>query len=187
MNKVDRSGRDQPSGGAFEGTYDIHEAELLAVLAPMLSARVNTAENCKLAGIACAGTCMPITDVFTVRRARLLSQPPVLTSGLSWKVAAGKDPPILFGACVRRHKKQLNDVSQLRTCEEWCLFRRQHVRSADAVCQLEQFARPDPSLWLYLTSSLLRSAGSRCCHENVTQIEENEGKSAENSDKRRRK
>jgi hypothetical protein len=40
-------------------------------------------------------------------------------------------------------KKQPNDMSPSRICEEWRLFRRQNVRNDDAVRQLEEFARPD--------------------------------------------
>jgi hypothetical protein len=56
-------------------------------------------------------------------------------------------------------------------------------RNDDAVRQLERFARPDPTPWFYRTSSLASSAGSRCCHENVTQIAENSGKNATNNNK----
>jgi hypothetical protein len=60
-------------------------------------------------------------------------------------------------------------------------------RNDDAVRQLERFARLDPSQWLYRTSYLARSAGSRCCHENVTPIAEDGGKYAANNNKGRRK
>jgi len=43
-------------------------------------------------------------------------------------------------------KKQPNDMSPSRICEEWRLFRRQNDRNDDAVRQLEEFARSDP--WL---------------------------------------
>ncbi len=88
---------------------------------------------------------------------------------------------------TKKASERLNDMSQLRICEERCLFRRQNVRNEDAVRQLEQFARPGPSLWRHRISSLALSAGSRCCHENVTQIAENGGKNAANNNKGRRK
>ncbi len=66
-------------------------------------------------------------------------------------------------------KKQPNDMSPSRICEQWRLFRRQNVRNDDAVRQLAEFARSDP--WLdpsTLVESIRSVARDRRWHKCST-------------------
>jgi hypothetical protein len=73
---------------------------------------------------------MPITDVFTVRRTRLARSN--LRLVLEGRSGQGSTNPTRRVRSTTQ-KKQLNDMPQLRICEEWRLFRWQNVRNNDAV------------------------------------------------------